>query len=200
MEIEALIQTVALWLNVVDVATAWPRVEQMQARSHAKDAAAAGAIACRESFWDSASATHEAAHAVVAHRSGLRVGYARIRLDGSGAVAYEADPLDVTEMIGRVAADLAGILVELLEDAHPWRRQALAQSCDVLLARLNADVCRELMPAWALTNRFFATVAYCTVMSNWDAIERTAYALRVAGELSGERIRALCSAGLRVAQ
>ncbi len=189
MDIDTAVETIARWLDAVDVATAWPRVEKLQAMSYAKDVAS----------WGSNSARHEAAHAVVAHRGGLHIGYARIRPDGSGAVAYEADPGSVTETIGRTAADLAGILVELLEDAHPWRRQQLAISNDILLARLNADIVKALAPTWRLSNRFFAIVSCCCVLSHRDEIERTACALSAAGSLDARRIAALCGDGPRAA-
>ena len=195
-EPERTIQLVASWLDAVDTGTAWSRVEQAQARHRARG------IALREPCASTVEigAVHESAHVVVAHVSAIEVNGVMLRCDGSGAADYTAPGTAVEKMIARTCADLGGAIAELILGVHPWRRQALAQSSDVLLARLNADICRELMPAWSLTNRFFATVAYCAVVSNWPAIERTAHALRAAGALSAGRIRALASDGLQAAR
>lgn len=189
MNIAGCIDTVTTWLDAVDTSSAWPRIEELQARHHARGALREPCATVE------VGALHEAAHAIVAHVSGIEIKSVMLRADGSGAADYIAPMTSVEKMIARVCADLAGVCLELDLGVHPWRRQALAQSCDVLLARLNAEICRELMPAWSLTNRFFATVAYCAVRSNLEAIERAACALRGAGRLSGSRIRALCWAG-----
>jgi hypothetical protein len=184
MDIDAAITHIAQWLDEVDVATAAARVAEAQSRHHEK------AAGLREP-WEGDAAMHEGAHAVAAERGGLRVKYARLLSDGSGCVSYEAEPTSPVAMIARVAADLAGIVTELLDDAHSWRQQQLKSCNDLLLARLNADVARGLMPGWQLNHRFFAATSCCAVVSNWDTITRVAQALRASGHLTGARVAAL---------
>ena len=120
------------------------------------------------------AARHEAAHAITACQLGLRVDYVRVLEDGSGCAAYEADPTSPVAMLARVVADLAGISGELLEDdVHPWRRTRLAESCDVLVARLNADVCQSLVPAWQLSHPFFAMMSCAVVLSTSTLLPRS---------------------------
>lgn len=189
MDIDTSIDLIAQWLEAVDVTTAGARVAEAQARHHAKSAV------FREPLSTDA-ARHEAAHAITACQLGLRVDYVRVLEDGSGCAAYEADPTSPVAMLARVVADLAGISGELLEDdVHPWRRTRLAESCDVLVARLNADVCQSLVPAWQLSHRFFAMMSCAVVLSNIDLIAKVAQALRTCGCLDGPRIAALCWLG-----
>ncbi len=194
MDIEAAIDLVSAWLDAVQVESASHRVDEPQARYRARDARGEPGA---NSTWP--LAIHEAAHAVVATRGGLRVSYARLRADGSGAVNYEATPTSVNEMVSRVMADLAGVFAELLRDPHPLRRQQLATSCDVLVARLNADLCRGLVPTWELSHRCFAVLGACAVASSWQDITRVSRALDTSGSLSSTRIAALCWAGPRCA-
>ena len=65
-----------------------------------------------------------------------------------GAWLIQRRPVRSRELIFRVAADLAGIVSELVEDIHPWRREQFASSIDLALPRLNVDVSRELAPEW----------------------------------------------------
>lgn len=201
MHLEDVIETLAAWLDVY-VESAPALVEELQERYRARHPVVplgGGGHADTSNVPELVRASrHEASHAVVATLGGLKVRFARIHEDGvGGAVDYAADPCSIVSMIGRVAADLAAPAFELLEGAHPWRRQQLASSSDILVARLNANICRALAPEWKLPSRFFATISVTQVIENQDAILRVASALLDARELPGARIEALCHGGPR---
>jgi len=190
MSLEAHVSLVTEWLDSVDVESAPARMTAMQEQNVAKDtggmtASARGEIA--------RTAMHEASHAVVAYGWGLNVGRVCVREDASGSAAYEADEAQADAMLGAVLADLAGICCEVISGDADRARQFKLQHChDVLAARLNADACRALAPGWALSNRTFAALAFCSVLSSWNSILRVAGALRLCRELDGAAIAALC--------
>ncbi len=137
------------------------------------------------------SATHEAAHALIAIQFGLRVLRAVLRKDGSGFVAVETIPKSPESMLAAAMVDLAGPCFELLLSFRQEQYQEDGIH-DFLLARVNIEEYRSLSAGENLSFTTFARMACCAVQSNLPAIERLATALLEAGELDGDRIAAFC--------
>jgi hypothetical protein len=180
---------VAGWLDNVHVESAEARIAETQAIN-----------ASREMHREAVQVTeaelvrcsiHEAAHAVVAHGGGLQVDRVCIREDASGCAGYRAADDSIESLIGTIAADLAGLLVELLADIGEQRQFHLARSHDVLAARLDIERVRADGGDWNLPTRTFVVIAMSAVLNHWRAIHRAAYVLRATGELYGAEISVL---------
>lgn len=200
-----IVSLIAQWLDDVDIATAPERISAMLERNATaqKDSEVLlpPMMQRRRAEDDEALARlalHEAAHSVIAHAVGLRVGRCLIRSDG-GSAEYTAEELRPDTNLALLTASLAGPAWELLAGAmHPWGLKRLSRGADILNARLHLD---ELPREWGVTSRAAATLAVCSVESSWEAIGRVATALlnSPSGELDGARVAALCWGGAKEA-
>ena len=173
-------------IAAVDAASAATRIAEAIQASSDKDHAGAVLSPATADVLER-NALHEASHAVVASRLGLRVGCARIRGDGSGSAEYEATTDDDAPHV--VAADLAGIFAELIRGVDRSRQEALAHCYDMLKARVALD--RIAVAGWPFTVKAVATMSCCAVYGHWAAIRRVAACLRAVSELNAAEISAL---------
>jgi hypothetical protein len=192
MGLEAHIALVAAWLNSVEVESAPARIDEALERNLAKEAAALSGLSAASSGEIELAALHEAAHACVAHRLGLDVGRTCVRADASGTAAYTASEARADTMLSLALAALGGAIAELLIGADDRRQFELSHSYDILDARTTLSRCLAHAPDWTLSSRTLATLACCSVVSNWSSILRVAGALRACRELDGASIAALC--------
>ena len=183
------VSLVASWLDSVDLETATDRIADAHAWNRAKDADGPTWNSLASSTGDlSRISLHEASHAVVGYSLGANVSRACMRADGSGAVdGVAADP------VSRIVTTLAGIFGELLFcETDRYREYSLGRSTDILTARQRIAEMEVFAPTWEPTNKAFAIMSCCTVLSNRVAILRVAGALVYCGELDGAAIAALC--------
>lgn len=183
MELDQHVAAVSGWLIAVHVESAEQRVGEMREgyrsnRGEPLQASDAEMARC---------AIHESGHAVVATRVGLVVNRACIHPNATGSVEYEAATESLDAMLNLAITDLAGIFSELRAGVDLRRQAQLAHGSDLLSARLRVD--QANVPGW--TSAVAATMAFCSVASNWPAIIRVATALRALGELGGTEISAL---------
>jgi hypothetical protein len=189
-QISAAAATIAQWVDAVDVQSAPTRVSAMLDQHQAL--AAEGA---RRSMSDGCATEriclHEASHAVLACVQGAYVERACVRGDASGGsvVAHYGDDCDA--QFTEVVVHLAGAAIELTFLGVDIRRQfELACGYDIAAAALALHAYRIAIPE--ANSKIFAAAAVCGVASQMDSIRRVAAALKIAGELNGEEVRALC--------
>jgi hypothetical protein len=187
MNLDHHIALVVSWLDNVHLESAERRIDEMQVLNTQKNAGASLQQQATNAELIRAS-LHEASHAVVGHRFGLRIVRACIRADASGAVEHQPGAAD--DFLGPIATSLAGPFAELIRGADRVREFHLAHGPDVLAAKCEAEKSRARDPQ--LSNEVFARVSACAVVSNWKTIERVACALRSCNELDGATIAALC--------
>lgn len=183
-------QVISEWLDAVHLESASARIAEKRLAAATKDGPC-GPLYSASRAELARAAAHEAAHAVVAHKTGLRVTRARVRTDGSGVVMYESPTPADDAMLPVVLTDLAGIAIELLVGADAQRQFQLAHDHDILAARLNADVYRRVELRPSLSNLAFAKLAVAIVAANLNLVARIADALMVCNELDQEAIEAI---------
>jgi hypothetical protein len=183
VELDQHIAAVSGWLIAVHVESAEQRVGEMRERYRSNRAAPPQASDAEMAR----CAIHESGHAVIATRVGLVVNHACIHPNATGSVEYEAATESLDAMLSLAITDLAGIFSELRVGINSSRQVQLAHGSDLLLARLRVD--QADVRGW--TAAVAASMAFCSVASNWPAIIRVAAALRALGELDGEEISAL---------
>jgi hypothetical protein len=123
MNLEHHIALVVSWLNNVHSESAGRRVDEMQVLNTRKNAGASLQQQATNADLIRAS-LHEASHAVVGHRFGLRIVRACIRADASGAVEHEPGAAD--DLLGPTATSLAAPFAELIRGTDRVREFHLA--------------------------------------------------------------------------
>jgi hypothetical protein len=174
------------WLNAVQLESAHSRVDAMQVLNTGKNSGAPLELATDSEM--ARASIHEASHAVLAYKFGLRIRRALVRADASGAVEHE--PAAHGDLLGAAVTALAAPFAELICGVDRVREFHLAHGPDILMARCEAEKSRARDPQ--LSNEVFAMLSCCAVVSNWEMITRVAAALRLCGELDNLSIEALC--------
>jgi len=172
------IELVTSWLDVTHRASARARVAVAIQSFRRSETETLHGIDLPVGYRGSVS-IHEASHAVVGYLWGAEIVRVRVLENGNGIVESHPDT-----PLGRIVGQLAGPLADLINGADESHQFVLAHSSDILSAAV------EIAELSWVSNRAAATFAGCTVLENWEQINRVAVALNELGELDGATIAA----------